>query len=457
MESMLSERGKLLKVVDGFKYRKDREVSRGIAWRCTVRGCAARIYTDVTASVLIDGPASSVHHNHQQASDLQQKKLCNSVKKKAIENIGERPIKLIRTGVAESEGNINVHDVHNIRQCIYRARRSILPALPTCLEEVHTLLENVPVLSSQNENLLLINDPTSHIVVFGTERNLRTLCSSDKIFVDGTFEYASKFFVQMFTIHVCVNDHYIPLVWALLPSKSAEIYGTCFGKIVDKCSLLNYTFSPRFLVADFEVAIRSAAECTWPNISVIGCRFHLSQSWYRKITQLGLTTLYKDKNSEIGQWLHLVFGMSLLPSDHVAECFILDVIPIMPADKRVFELVEYVLQNYIYDSSTFPPSQWASDTVTSQRTTNACESFHSSFSKNFYTTHPHIILFIQAVKDQQVSTYILLNSTHEPKKMRKKYAMKKAQLDSLIESYKMGNLNCIDFLKKAHYHYSSFH
>jgi hypothetical protein len=33
----------------------------------------------------------------------------------------------------------------------------------------------------------------------------------------------------------------------------------------------------------------------WPNVTLKGCRFHLAQSWFRKIQKLGLPNDYKDK------------------------------------------------------------------------------------------------------------------------------------------------------------------
>jgi len=50
------------------------------------------------------------------------------------------------------------------------------------------------------------------------------------------------------------------------------------------------------LYADFEKPIHNAARHIWPSIEVKGCKFHLGQSWYRKIEQLGLlSNAYKNK------------------------------------------------------------------------------------------------------------------------------------------------------------------
>lgn len=74
METIFSERGDPLKVLGGYKYRKHREFSYGVVWRCTVQGCARRIHTDSSGNNLLTGASTSTNnHNHQQASDLIQK------------------------------------------------------------------------------------------------------------------------------------------------------------------------------------------------------------------------------------------------------------------------------------------------------------------------------------------------------------------------------------------------
>lgn len=268
---MLSERGQPLKVVAGYKFRKDRDIAIGIAWRCTVRNCKARIHTDRSGSILLNGP-TSVNHNHGQAPDLAKKRICNAVKRKAVNDIDMRPLKLIRTEIAESnQHSLRIKDINNFRQCIYRARRSVLSTLAKSQLEVHSTLKNTEILSRAGENVLLINDPDLQLVGFSTEKTLETLCSSDIILIIGAFDLACKFASHLFTTHVCV-----------LLSKLAKSYENLFGVILYKyncfCYYLLFT-----IVANFEVKINSAITCLRPSISIIGYR--------SKITQLVLTYL----------------------------------------------------------------------------------------------------------------------------------------------------------------------
>ena len=63
VQHMLSERGQNLVVVDGNKFRKDRETVRGVAWRCTVKLCKSRIYLNDTCSHILF--TNEVDHNHE--------------------------------------------------------------------------------------------------------------------------------------------------------------------------------------------------------------------------------------------------------------------------------------------------------------------------------------------------------------------------------------------------------
>lgn len=81
---------------------------------------------------------------------------------------------------------------------------------------------------------------------------------------------------------------------------------------MEYCRNINIEFLPKEIVVDFEIAIHNAISSIWQSVKITGCRFHLTQSWYRQIQKLGLTNEYKDQNSEIGKWLHYCFGLIFL-------------------------------------------------------------------------------------------------------------------------------------------------
>jgi hypothetical protein len=38
--------------------------------------------------------------------------------------------------------------------------------------------------------------------------------------------------------------------------------------------------NPKTIVIDFEMAVYLSVEEVWQGVQIIGCRFHLAQSWY---------------------------------------------------------------------------------------------------------------------------------------------------------------------------------
>ncbi|KAF0706208.1 MULE domain-containing protein [Aphis craccivora] len=183
---------------------------------------------------------------------------------------------------------------------------------------------------------------------------------------------------------------------------------------------------PNLFVADFEQAIHNAINEMFPLSKIIGCRFHLSQSWYRKIQNLGLTTDYRSE-TEIGKWLRNIFGLSFINAVEVGESYTDDFMSTIPENQAVQEFSDY----YISDEGIFPPHIWASDTISSQRTTNACESFHGKFNKSFSSPHPNIFVFIDVLTQLQIDTYILMQNT-DTRPLTTRYQKKKIILKNIL-------------------------
>jgi len=190
--------------------------------------------------------------------------------------------------------------------------------------------------------------------------------------------------MQMFTIHGFKNGHYVPLVFCLLPNKLTSSYIFALRSICQKCKDINLIISPENVTIDYEKAVINAVNEVWPESNIIGCRFHLTNSWWRKIQSLGLSNEYKNTNSEIGKWLRHTFGLLFLNPQEVSDCFSYDFKRDRPDNDLLSKYSDYLVDNYIGDDCNYPPSLWAALTASLTRTTNACESFHSEFKDNFY-------------------------------------------------------------------------
>jgi hypothetical protein len=71
------------------------------------------------------------------------------------------------------------------------------------------------------------------------------MCDVDDIFIDGTFKYCPKHFHQLYSIHGCKNVNYVPLLFALLPSKEKAVYRTFWNVVFKLCDDQNLKFEPK--------------------------------------------------------------------------------------------------------------------------------------------------------------------------------------------------------------------
>lgn len=125
------------------------------------------------------------------------------------------------------------------------------------------------------------------VCITSCDFNLKCMIKHDCIdyFNDGTFNYAPKYLVRLYTIHGYRNSYYLPLVNFFLFKKSKDRYKTIWILPQDGC--IQYTGS-RFILkkitVDFERAAHQAAYEIFENVQLIACRFNLGQPWWRKVS-----------------------------------------------------------------------------------------------------------------------------------------------------------------------------
>lgn len=184
----------------------------------------------------------------------------------------------------------------------------------------------------------------------------------------------------MYTIHGGKNGNYVPLGFALLPLKTENCYTRMWNLLISKCRELKLTISPEHTHIDFELAMHNSLRTVFPSAKIDCCRFHMGQSLWRKIQSVGLSTQYKDKTTDIGKWLTMFFGLPILPSNEVEDCFVEDVMSVAPTDSKCHQFSDYILETYISSTAKFRPEMWSAVPCAElKRTTNGPESFHSNF------------------------------------------------------------------------------
>lgn len=320
VEVSVSEKGKTILIVDGFKFGFQKQLANELKrWMCTKKKCSVYIKTNLINEIQFD--ISKIIHTCTKDSEqkINRQIVSNNLKRKALEQLSERPSKLLYEEIKRnnvSTSTLTITDVNYIKNNIHHARTSIYPKLPQNLNEVHKVLDSIVVNTVLNENFLLVNDILNGIVMFSCDKNVQFLSKLTTLYVDGTFNYCTKYFCQLFTIHGIHNDHYIPLAFFLLKDKNQMTYKRAFIELKNLCLKFTQLFEPEVIFVDFEKAIHNAILEVWTQVNIQGCRFHLGQSWWRKIQQIGLTTEY-SKNDEIGRYLTYIFGLPFLNPEQV--------------------------------------------------------------------------------------------------------------------------------------------
>lgn len=462
METSLvqSINGKDLLEMNNFTFFKQKVLKNGETfWRCTKRStkCTAKVFTRGSENLVV---RSELFHNHEaNVVKLNRQRISTACKRKAEENISEKPSKIIRCELEKNLAEtVTVTDINYVRRNLYNARRKILPGpLPRSASEVHEAVEKFSAKTCKGEDFVFINNSVDNVIVFSTESNIRALCDMCCIYMDGTFSYCAKYFKQLFTIHGLKNGHYIPLAFCLLRDKQTTTYKNLFSSLIDEVSKrYGILFQPSEVFVDFEMAIHKAILESWPTTKLNGCRFHLHQTWFRKIQALGLAKEFSDQNSQVGRWLRYTFGLTFLNPNEVGDCFAFDLYSEKPNHEVLDKYADYLLETYVGEDAIFPPFLWAKASPALTYTTNACESFHSRFNGSFYATHPSIYIFIKKLLEFQIDTYVKLQSVNIQNKIKDKHSNQKLEtIIDLQSRLNSGEITRFHFVKCVSYYAST--
>jgi len=204
---------------------------------------------------------------------------------------------------------------------------------------------------------------------------------------------------------------------------------------------------------DFEITAHQAFRNVFNNNTINAFRFHLGQSWYRKINTItDLKIFYNDQSSNIAKWLIMFFGLPFLPSNKVEDAFF--DIQNLTLDFNLSclsEFSDYTFYNYIIIGCKFLP--WTEPLSEAPRTTNCVEFFHKHFNTQFYSPHPPITNIVENLKLIQVETYLKIKEvnkgTVKPKRNEEKERIEFAC--TAWTEYEIKNITRVQYLKKIAY------
>ncbi|CAB4061557.1 unnamed protein product [Lepeophtheirus salmonis] len=219
-------------------------------------------------------------------------------------------------------------------------------------------------------------------------------------------------------------------------------------EVFSHCQDLNFIPDPATVIQDFEQAAIQAVRLSLdPEVQAQGYFYHLTQSTWRKVQELGLTNTYKQ-NQELRQ--QCPPNAEQLLSHFDATCV-----------GGINRFAHYHAPNDVrgvlrHIPSRFPPTLWNVDRATitdCPRTNNQCEGWNSRFFHLVGHHDPLIWKCIQAFQKEEstVSTILVQEAIGQlPKKKRKRiYIEQQQRLKNLCESYVAGHKTICQFLSRA--------
>jgi len=356
MEILKSNKGKDKLVYNGYIYRKNTTNITSQSWRCEEKSCKGSASTPVNYQIGVQVIEKQVHNHPPNPARTEIAVAMSRMLDDA--STSDAPPRRVISRIEMSQEALAVAPKRkSLTARIQRKRRRMDFGYER--EPQNRASINIPerfktAKHGINEVIFLFHDDEpqdeednskDRIIIFATDLMLDELSKSDVWMMDGTFKVSPALFFQLYTIHVVVpNSKYVfPCAYCLLPNKTHATYKRVFQILKTACQNL----VPRICIIDFEAAAKRALLEEFPQISVEGCFFHLTQSVWRKVQSVGLTEEYKN-SADVRHFVKSLCSLAFLRVEIVPEAFekLRDSIENIGVDELV-QVYDYFEDTYI--------------------------------------------------------------------------------------------------------------
>ena len=187
-------------VINGFKLTESNVLrDKSVRFRCCNKKCSASVVVDSACQRVIETNGTVHNHDAYTTEEIAAQTVKVSLKRKASENMKEKPSSMIRRELNKNEGansGIVNSELPLMRKVIYRSRnkRRLFKKPKNLQESCEVLFENQSNILSSNEKFCHVDEDKS-IILFTCAANLLLLSTCASLFGDGTFSYAPSFCV----------------------------------------------------------------------------------------------------------------------------------------------------------------------------------------------------------------------------------------------------------------------
>jgi hypothetical protein len=419
-------------------------------------------------------------HNHARSDASTTAEKVKMEMKDAAKRSRACPTQIVADALVQHPVDVRaaVGNLESVKRDLRNQKRGNRPTAPASLDSF-SIKDEWTTTGYPDYRPFLIYDSgaQSHerVIVFGSDRALQHLSRARVWYMDGTFETAPHLFKQLYVIRAPAGESSVTCVYAFLSGKSQALYELLFRGLNDHCRSNGYDLEPERIKVDFEQAVfRAIASVYGTDVTVSGCYYHLTQSTYRKIQELGLATQYSN-NAEVHHFCGMLDGLAFLPIDTVSDGMQLlhSLVHKLP---QLTPLLEYFDTTYVsgaFRSSQvaatggqgtvlrltrrtpiFPPSTWNvyEATVNDQpRTNNICEAWNNGFKIAVGHSHPDIYTSVDAIRKDEAACSTLLHQLdigQPPKKrVRRESHNLQQRLKGLCTDYRDGKRSLTNFMR----------
>jgi MULE transposase domain len=429
-------------------------------WRCVSREtCTARAVTTRVTSLndsvtLISSPAQ---HTHRPCTD-------RINRRQAVENMRRRldddPLVPVRATYDNENARRRRDDeplippFASVETMLKRHRSAKLPPLPRTRADVAITGEWATTVDGRRFHV-----PTddADMVVFATDADFRTLAEATTIYLDGTFKSCPSLYAQLYTVHALVHGQVVPLVYSLLGSKLRSTYYDFFAVLRRYISNLGLVFDPAFIVTDFEHSAIHALRQHFPQARRIGCFFHFCSALWRKVQDVGLSTLYRT-DEEFRLHIQSHMALAFLPVSCVPNMLIR--LHAQYADNAdVVQFHRYF--NNTWNDGLFQLTLWNQYGVEHQmRTNNFVESWHARFNRVVRGAHPNIFALVNYMKREESTVSTTLEHMRRgqpPPHRRAKYDVIDRRIKEIHDEHVRGCIDADELLRRVRHVMHVFH
>jgi hypothetical protein len=245
-----------------------------------------------------------------------------------------------------------------------------------------------------------------------------------------------------------------------MEKKTQESYTKVFTVVREQLG----DWSPTTAMCDFEVASIRALTSVFPDSTLTGCFFHLSQSVYRQAVDRGLRASYVE-DEVVRKHIKYLPALAFVPNEDVLDAFatIQESDEFPQENESIVDLYDYFETNYIgrqvrggrrrqprYSIDMWNQVQRMEQGIA--RTNNIVEGWHRGIQASLDGDHPSLWKFIKFLQTEEAWTKTTdeqITAGQTLKLEKQEQQSRTARLQNILADY--ANREILDYLRGISY------